>query len=66
MMTVLGAVLGCVGTLSIAWGVHMRRQLRRQRQVKAREAARHESQREAHYMRNFWSYDGSEQEEFDE
>jgi len=25
-----------------------------------------ESRREAHYMRNFWSYDGSEQEEFEE
>lgn len=25
-----------------------------------------EREREAHYMRNFWSYDGSEQQDWDE
>ncbi len=28
--------------------------------------AKREREKEAHYMRNFWSYDGSEQQEWDE
>lgn len=34
--------------------------------VCATEAARREREREAHYMRNFWQYDGSEQQDWDE
>ncbi len=30
------------------------------------EEMRREREKEAHYMRNFWSYDGSEQQEWDE
>lgn len=30
------------------------------------EMTRHEREKEAHHMRNFWSYDGSEQQEWDE
>ena len=30
------------------------------------ETTRYEREKEAHYMRNFWSYDGSEQQEWDE
>ncbi len=45
--------------------------LAKQKQAQAgkpspRTASREESARDAHYMRNFWNYDGSEQEEYDE
>ena len=44
---------------------HRRRKatVRHSKQMNAREER--ERQREAHYMRNFWNYDGSEQEEFE-
>ncbi len=40
-------------------------------QTDKRSARRHrrrrrEQEREAHYMRNFWNYDGSAQEDFEE
>ena len=35
------------------------------REETAHRASHTESAKDAHYMRNFWNYDGSEQEEFD-
>ena len=34
--------------------------------LKQDDATLRSQEREAHYMRNFWSYDGSEQKEWDE
>jgi len=44
---------------------HRRRKVgaRHSKQMSIREER--DRQREAHYMRNFWNYDGSEQEEFE-
>lgn len=44
---------------------HRRKQAAARRRRVCRQKER-ESRREAHYMRNFWNYDGSCQEEFEE
>lgn len=67
MIVVIGAALGLLMTAVLLWmwdSIDKRRQ-RRQAQHRRTRAARREAQREAHYMRNFWSYDGSQQEEFE-
>ncbi len=56
--------------LLLGWGVLRDRRIRRKRKAARERKQRYEkekaSRREAHYMRNFWSYDGSCQEEFEE
>lgn len=39
---------------------------RGERRASSDDAAEREREKEAHYMRNFWSYDGSEQQEWNE
>ena len=65
MLTIAGAV-------AVAAALWLWRQLGAKPTVKQRtvnNTDRHrekERRKEAHYMRNFWNYDGSEQEEFEE
>ena len=42
-----------------------RHQCKKIKSVVRKERVEIERRREAHYMRNFWNYDGSEQEEFE-
>ncbi len=65
-ITALAAAVGLYVVAAV-----LKRQVRRRRRVKAqhvrcRKEKERERRREAFYMQNFWSYDGSEQEEFEE
>ena len=51
---------------SFAAGMAVAAFKRKPKDEKRPPSARVESSEEAHYMRNFWSYDGSEQEDYDE
>lgn len=60
------AALAACAAMEIATRVRRRRRQAQRRLMLQTRAQRLESLREAHYMRNFWSYDGSVQEEFEE
>lgn len=62
MMTALAVLLLASGIAAILAAAACRRP---HDETTGSRAARTESAREAHYMHNFWNYDGGEQEEFD-
>ncbi len=63
-LTAAALLLTCVAAKTAARLRQKQRRRRRLEQRQAREVSR-ERAREQHYMRNFWSYDGSLQEEFE-
>ncbi|MBQ3094258.1 MAG: hypothetical protein IJC52_03710 [Clostridia bacterium] len=69
-MTVIEGVL-LVGAVTATGLYLLAKRVRRRQEAARREKCRerlheHERRREAHYMQNFWNYDGSVQEEFRE
>lgn len=68
MTAMMGALLVSTGALLLAGACRVidRRRKRSAVSREKRRAARQDARREAYYMRNFWSYDGSGQEEFEE
>ncbi len=65
-----GWIAAAVATVLLLWCVFRDHRLRQKNRTARAHRVRREkeaaSRREAFYMRNFWSYDGSEQEEFEE
>lgn len=65
----MGFIIAVMAVLSAGYAVMKHRHRRKQAAARKRRAHREkerESRKEAHYMRNFWNYDGSCQEEFEE
>lgn len=64
-MTAVFLIMG-FAVLAVCVTAKLAADQRRQREPRPKRKSAVESRRDAYYMKNFWNYDGSEQEEFDE